>query len=149
MPLPLSDGTVTIRSPEPGDGDRIVAARDPEFHRWLGPGSAAPRPTACIVVDGEVVGWVDYDRNADWLGTDEVNIGYHLFASARGRSYASRAVRLLLTHLATDTPYRTASLLIDAENHASLRVARSVGARAAGRWDTDGGRQQLRYVIDI
>jgi len=36
--------------------------RDAEFFRWLGPGAETPAPVACIWVDDELVGWVDYGR---------------------------------------------------------------------------------------
>lgn len=49
-------------------------------------GSDNPRPTACIVVAEQVVGWVKYDRDADhdWLGDGEMNVGYFVFAEYRG-----------------------------------------------------------------
>src|SRR5262249_8134312 len=110
-----TDGVVTLRAPAPSDAAQLVAGRDGEFHRWLGPGSATPAPVACIWVGDELVGWVDYDtdREHDWLGPGEVNVGYSLFAPARGKGYASRAVELLLRHLADETPHTTATLLID------------------------------------
>ena len=124
-----TDGVVTLRAPAPGDAARLVAGRDAEFHRWLGPGAETPEPVACIWVDGELAGWVDYDtdREHDWLGPGEVNIGYSLVAPARGKGYASRAVELLLRHLADDTPHHTATLLIHPENAPSLALARRLG----------------------
>src|SRR4051794_6676427 len=103
-----TDGVVTLRAPAAGDAARLVAGRDAEFRRWLGPGSAAPAPYACVWVDDELVGWVDYDtdREHDWLGAGEVNVGYSLLAPARGKGYASRAVELLLRDLADDTSHQ-------------------------------------------
>ncbi|HEX2850277.1 MAG TPA: GNAT family N-acetyltransferase [Acidimicrobiales bacterium] len=105
----------------------LIAGRDEESRRWLGPGAADPRPTACVVVDGGVVGWVDYDEDREWLAPGEVNVGYQLFPPHRGRGYATRALQLLLHHLATSTDQRTASALIDRGNAASLAVARRAG----------------------
>ena len=126
---PMTDGAVTIRPPRDGDAAVIVASRDAEFHRWMGPGADHPQPTACIEVEGEVVGWVDYDQDGDrhWLGPGEVNVGYHVFAEHRGKGYATRAVELLVRYLAAATDHHTATLLIDRDNARSLAVARRAG----------------------
>jgi RimJ/RimL family protein N-acetyltransferase len=120
---------ITLRPPLPSDTAMLVAARDEEFRRWLGPGSDTPEPSFCILSGEQVVGWVDYDRDADhdWLGDGEVNIGYFVFAEHRGHGYAAEAVELLLQHLSHETPYTTATLLIDPENKPSLAVARRCG----------------------
>jgi RimJ/RimL family protein N-acetyltransferase len=119
----MTDGVVTLRAPEPEDRDRLIAGRDAEWRRWLGPGTDDPQPTACIVVEGEVVGWVDFDTNRRWLRSGEVNMGYSVFAPHRGNGYASRAVALLLSHLNESTPFTAACLLIDPANTPSLAVA--------------------------
>ena len=124
-----TDGLVTLRAPGPGDVDLLVANRDEEFFKWFGPGATGPRPVACVWVDDQLVGWVDYDLDADhdWLGPGEVNVGYYLFPSARGKGYASRAVELLLEHLQRDTEHTAATLLIHSENLRSLALARRLG----------------------
>jgi RimJ/RimL family protein N-acetyltransferase len=120
---PTTDGLVTICPPRSGDEALLIAGRDEEFHRWLGPGSKHPQPADCIVVGGDVVGWVDYDVERDWLGQGEVNIGYNLFARHRGNGYATRSVQLLMHQLAVSTGFTTATLLIDPDNEASLALA--------------------------
>ena len=124
-----TDGVVTLRAPQPGDVELLVANRDEEFFRWFGPGATGPRPVACVWVDDELAGWVDYDRDDDhdWLRPGEVNVGYYLFAAARGKGYASRSVELLLEHLTRDTEHRVATLLIHPENARSLAVAQRLG----------------------
>lgn len=136
MLRPTTDGVVTIRPPVPGDAERLVAGRDDEFDRFLGPGSPDPDPLGCIEVAGEVVGWVDHDTDRFWLEPGEVNIGYHLFAPQRGRGLATRAVELLVHHLAVDTDATCATLLIHPDNHRSLGLARRIGA--VRRPDLDG-----------
>ena len=129
-----ADGVVTLRAPGPGDAERIVAERDAESFRWFGPGGGNPAPFACIWVEEELVGWVDYDADAehDWLRPGEVNAGYCLFSAARGKGYASRAVELLLGHLARDTEHTVATLLIHPENTRSLALARRLGFAQRG-----------------
>jgi RimJ/RimL family protein N-acetyltransferase len=132
----LSDGVVAIRPATPHDAATIVAGRDDVSRRFLGEGDPEPRPVACVVVDGALVGWVDYDHDRFWLEPEEVNVGYQLFPEARGQGYASRAVTLLLEHLRDDTDWDVATLLIHPENQRSLALARRLGFDSAG--DLDG-----------
>ena len=119
----MTDGVVTIRPPATGDSAKLVAGRNEEWRRWLGPGDDDPRPTACIVVGGEVVGWVDADPTATHVQPGEVNVGYNVFAPYRRKGYASRAVELLMRYLVECTPFHIASVSIDDGNVASLGVA--------------------------
>jgi RimJ/RimL family protein N-acetyltransferase len=129
---PMTDGVVTIRPPEAGDSGRFIAGRDEEWRRWLGPGDDDPRPTACIVVAGEVVGWVDFDPNHERVQSGEVNVGYNVFAPHRGNGYASRAVELLIRYLDECTAFHTATLSIDSGNTGSLAVAARTGFVLSG-----------------
>lgn len=144
MLTPMTDGAVTIRPPRDGDAAILIAGRDEEFRRFLGEGDADPRPTGVIEVDGAVVGWVDYDVDRVWLDAREVNIGYHVFAAHRGKGYATRAVELLLRHLAVDTELTTATFLIDVVNERSMAVAERIGCGAPV--DFDGNRYYKRTI---
>jgi RimJ/RimL family protein N-acetyltransferase len=128
----VTDGVVTLRPPARGDSQLLIEGRDVEFFRWIGPGADVPNPVACVWVGDELVGWVDYDRGHEWLKPGEVNVGYFLFVSARGKGYASRAVELLLRHLEDRTEHAAATLVIDPENTKSLAVARRLGFGEAG-----------------
>ena len=130
-----TDGVVTLKAPRDGDAQFLVAGRDEEFFKWLGPGSESPSPVACIWVGTELVGWVDFDLEHDWLQPGEVNVGYYLFPGARGKGYASRAVELLLGHLREHTEHTTATLVIRRENVQSLRLARRLGFVQQGELD--------------
>ena len=142
----LIDGAVTLRPPRADDTAVLIEARDNAFRRWLGVGPDNPGPTACIVVGEQVAGWVDYDHDPDndWLGDGEVNIGYFVFAEHRGKGYATQAVELLLRHLARNTQYTTATLLIDPANEASLAVAGRCGFQR--RDDLRGQRYFTRPI---
>ena len=50
----VNDAEVVLRSFAADDEAALLAGRDGEWARWLGPGHAHPRPTACILVDDEV-----------------------------------------------------------------------------------------------
>jgi RimJ/RimL family protein N-acetyltransferase len=122
-----SDGVITLRPPRDGDAELLVAERDEEFFKWVGPGAETPNPVACVWAGDELVGWVDYDREHEWLRPGEVNVGYYLFPGARGKGYASRAVELLLIHLRERTEYAVATLVIDPANIRSLALACRLG----------------------
>jgi RimJ/RimL family protein N-acetyltransferase len=130
-----TDGVVTLKAPRDGDAQVLVAERDEEFFKWLGPGSEIPSPVACVWVGSELVGWVDYDQEHDWLRPGEVNVGYYLFPGARGKGYASRAVELLLVHLRDHTEHRSATLVIHRQNVQSLRLAHRLGFVQQGELD--------------
>lgn len=138
LPHPLTDGDVTIRAPRPADAAVLVAARDDVTRRFLGEGDGDPRPLAVIEVAGAVVGWVDHDTDPEhsWLEPGECNVGYQLAADHRGRGIATRAVRLLLRHLAAEGRHRVATFLIDPANLASQALATRVGAHRVA--DLDG-----------
>lgn len=139
-----TDGLVTIRPVLPGDVAPLIAGRDEVFLRFLGPGDVDPRPTGCIVVAKTVVGWVDYDVDRSWLEPGEVNVGYNVFAAYRGHGYASRAVQLLMHHLAVDASYRVATILIHPENARSRALARRL--RFTPHGDLDGNHYWKRPV---
>jgi RimJ/RimL family protein N-acetyltransferase len=125
-PSTLRDGVVTLRPSRPADVPALLAGRDEQRRQFLGTGDENPHPTFCILAADEIAGWIDYDHDAehDWLGRDEVNVGYEIFPAFRARGLATRSVQLLLHHLALDGGWSTASLLIDPENLPSLAVAK-------------------------
>jgi RimJ/RimL family protein N-acetyltransferase len=125
----------------PGDAAVLVAGRDDEARRWLGPGDPDPTPSAVVLVGGEIVGWVDADAGGEsghsWLGPGDLNLGYSVFPAHRGQGCASRAVQQLLHRLALEegaagVPPRRATLLIDRGNARSLALAARLGFPAVG-----------------
>jgi RimJ/RimL family protein N-acetyltransferase len=131
------DGIVRLRASTPGDMAMIVAGRDDEYVRWLGAGTAAPTPTACVETGSEVIGWVDYDTDPahHWLRQGEVNLGYSIIPEQRGKGFATRAVKLLLHRLALEHHFHTATVLIDPHNSTSLGVAMRAGFESRGILD--------------
>jgi RimJ/RimL family protein N-acetyltransferase len=127
-----SDGVVSIRPLGRRDAEVLLAGRDEEWHRWLGPGHNSPDPAACIVVGDDIVGYIDYCSDLSWLQTGEVNVGYNVLAAYRRKGYASRALQLLMRYLDECTAVHTATLLIDPCNAPSLAVANHAGFSLSG-----------------
>lgn len=140
----IRDDDLTLRSFHPDDEAALLAGRDDEWRRWLGPGDDHPAPTACIEIDDAVVGWVDSDPTATDVGAGETNVGYHVFAGHRGRGVATRALSLLLRRLADEGDLHTACLEIQPANIASIRVAEKAGFVRSG--DGPGGHRYRRAI---
>ncbi len=67
----LADGVVSLRCPETGDAEQLIAGRDSEFRRFIGEGSPNPEPTAVVLnPDNQIVGWIDFDVERAWLAED-------------------------------------------------------------------------------
>ena len=146
---PLSDGVVSLRPPRSGEEQVLVAGRDPEWERWLGPGEGQPRPTAVTLVGGKIVGWVDHDTDRDWLGPDEVNVGYNIFAPTAGAVTPPERCACSSASCET-TGHQRANLVIDVGNVASLGVAHALGAHVVqSNFDETGRLSSLRHVVDV
>jgi RimJ/RimL family protein N-acetyltransferase len=176
-PVRYSDGVVTIRALCEADLDADLAAKDGEQITWLWePGQRAaweamtgdeqrdharrtlrdahasfgPGPKWCFAVDtSEVryVAYVDCDLANDHVPRGDANVSYSAHPTYRGRGYVSRAVRLVLRFLTEHTDAARAHVIVDLENAASLRVARSVGASVTDSWRNEQGRTMVRHVV--
>jgi RimJ/RimL family protein N-acetyltransferase len=150
-----TDGVITLRPMTPDDADAHAAGDDAEQVRWLS-GKPSTRETALAwilrnmeswaaggpvfnfgieeVATGRLMGMVE--ANADFAKMDgveerEVNISYALYPNARGRGYATRAVKLILSFVA-EGPYVAAVIRADVNNRPSLSVAERCGFQPAG-----------------
>jgi RimJ/RimL family protein N-acetyltransferase len=144
VPLPrLSDGRVLLRAAEPRDVPAIAAGmHDPDVIRWIGPPERSAQevlvqneerwaqgsPTLSICEpDGTCVGKV-------WLSVSETDgstgsIGYWLLPAARGRGFATTAVRLLSSWAVRELGVTKVRLTTAPDNERSHRVAERSGFR--------------------
>ena len=88
---------------------------------------------------GELIGMAEANMAAPGRKVGEANISYGLHPIARGKGFATRAVRLLLQFLESFTEAHTAVAWIDPRNEASLRVAERVGMRRTQTITDDEG----------
>jgi RimJ/RimL family protein N-acetyltransferase len=178
-PLLYSDGVVEIRRQRPDDLDRHLGAIDDTQIDWLWlPGERelweAMTPEAqrahqlahlqqshdtfgegpqwrfsVDAGDEDYVAYVDCDLANPHVPAGEANIAYVSHPSFRRQGFVSRAVLLVVAFVADHTGAREAYLVIDAENQASLGVARKVGASERDRFVDTDGRSKIRHVIEI
>ncbi|MET9958698.1 GNAT family N-acetyltransferase [Streptomyces sp. NPDC006326] len=110
----------------PDEGDRAGALR---YLRVLADGGD-PRPFGAYEIrrrdDGVAIGGAGFHGPADAHGV--VTIGYGLVPAARGRGYATEALRALLDH-AREHGARGVAGDADRENTASQRVMAAAGMR--------------------
>ena len=103
---------------------RTFAARDPET--------------------GALVGGCELRIGADGLG----EVSYWTHADKRGRGYASNALALLVGYAASIGVSRLEAH-VATDNHASRRVAESVGFCQAGTFTDHDGTEMIRYTCEV
>jgi RimJ/RimL family protein N-acetyltransferase len=165
---PLSDGVVTLRAKSGRDVDALVAlCQDPEIPRW----TRVPAP----YTRADAEGWIaasELDLQAghaiDWLVVDERDevvasvavqdirpadgvgeIGYWVAAPARGRGFATRAVRLARDWAVGELGLSTLEIMVHEDNTPSQGVARAAGFAETGekRVPPRDGLPEGRYVV--
>lgn len=143
---PLSDGTVVLRPWAETDVPAITAAcRDPEIPKWI---PLVPEPyteqdaheyvaqarqwwkdgsagTFAITVDEQPVGSIGLHANARDEG--RAAVGYWVAREARGRGYATRALRLVSRWALEEIGVERLELLAEPINEPSCRVAEAAG----------------------
>jgi RimJ/RimL family protein N-acetyltransferase len=162
---PLGDGVVSLRPADERDLAAIESGiTDPEVIRWFG----HPKLSAREVLDLNRGRWLDGSGptfaicGADdrclghvWInvGSDSAGaVGYWLLPEARGRGFATRAVRLICDWAFQDLALPGLRLLTEPENLASQRVAERAGFRRQGeppsKAEKDGsGRERVVYLL--
>jgi RimJ/RimL family protein N-acetyltransferase len=168
----LTDDVVVLRPWVISDAAFMTeASRDPAIERYNGPPPQSladatviieriqqswqtlartgdPTGVAFAIVDAasdEQVGMCGVDH---WSTTDVAQFGYWLAATARGRGFATRAVRLMASWLIELGAARV-FLTIESENAASAAVARRAGFAYEGTLRAFGVWQGRRQDVDV
>jgi [ribosomal protein S5]-alanine N-acetyltransferase len=154
-----------IRDLVPGDLEAMVDLwGEPDVERWMsgfGPrtraeverwlpetiafNEATPREAHnCAIVDvvtDRVVGWIGFGPSS--RVADEVNFGYAVLASERGKSYGTDALRIVIDFCFGELGVRRFTGETAVGNDASARVMEKVGMQRTG---VAGG--QIQFGID-
>lgn len=175
----LSDDTVTIRRFDFNDLERDLEGKDEEQIKWLWGAqdrenwvamsfdqrrtharntiamyrdTFGPGPKWSFAVDaGEesYVAYVDCDLANQHVPYGQANVAYAAHPAFRGSGYVSRAVRLVFRYLEEHTEAVEAHINVATDNEPSLRVARAVGASAAGQWVDEQGNLMIRFIYRL
>lgn len=169
---PLSDGVVVLRVRAASDLDAIVSAsHDEETRRWLEDEPLEPvmderardallQRAADVWVRGDaaplVIAKADTDAPAGLLNLQSrddqtATIAYSVFPAHRGQGIAPRAVRLVIPWAREQLGIRHLLLEADAENAASIRVAKKCGFTQVDDLlvTDDTGRERHRLVHEL
>ncbi|WP_327110049.1 GNAT family N-acetyltransferase [Nocardia sp. NBC_01730] len=105
----------------PAEGDRVIAGLLAEHPDWLGPfGHRLILERASGLVVGSI--------GLFWPAVDgELEIGYGVVASRRGRGYAAEATRALAAHALTAPEVHTVCAEVELSNPPSVRVLEKAG----------------------
>lgn len=115
----------------PAEGDRVIAGLLGERPEWLGPYGHR------LIIERET-GLVVGSLGLFWPpGDGELEIGYGVVASRRGRGYASEATRALAAYGLGAPGVRTVFANVEPSNPGSVRVLEKAGfRRVSGDGDT-------------
>jgi RimJ/RimL family protein N-acetyltransferase len=125
----------------PEEGDRVIAPLLAAQPTWLGPFGHR------LIVERES-GLVVGSLGLFWPPTDgEVELGYGVVPSRRGRGYAPEAARALAAHASTAPEVETVFANVETANPASVRVLEKAGFVRTGfvRTGFDADKGTARY----
>lgn len=172
LPVTLSDEAVVLRPWRSSDAPFMVeASRDPAIERYNGPAPASAADAVAVIeriqerwraftVEGDPTGcaFAILDAAMDepagmcgidhWSSTDVAQFGYWLAAGARGRGFATRAVKLMTAWL-FDLGAARVFLTIESGNAPSAAVARRAGFTYEGTLRAYGVWQGQRQDVDV
>jgi aminoglycoside 6'-N-acetyltransferase len=135
----LTGPRVVLRSPAPDDLDRLTEIRhEPEVvARWHVPEPGefelflAEETTLVIEVDGEPIGAIQFDEEADPMYR-HAGIDLFLTAARHNQGFGSEAVAVLARHLIEDHGHHRLTIDPAADNVAAIRAYEKVGFRPVG-----------------
>jgi RimJ/RimL family protein N-acetyltransferase len=142
----LTDGVVSLRAPRGADLEILPDLVDDEVLKWTGvPGRSREdlqpwldvirrpdRPPAARFAITDAAGHLQgFLRLSSEPISESVTVGWWLGPAARGRGYASRAVRLALGWSAANGAHRFAAGIFDG-NGASIALAERLGMQSEG-----------------
>ncbi|MFF5970502.1 GNAT family N-acetyltransferase [Streptomyces sp. NPDC012769] len=126
----LTDGVVTLSPLGPGEPDPMPALHRPHPRApWRAHGPSR----AFGIRAGRVVGRVELSPAAAGLARGDVELSYALLPDARGRGFATRAVRLACAHALARGARRAVILVPAADPGPSGAVARRAGFARRGQ----------------
>jgi RimJ/RimL family protein N-acetyltransferase len=143
------DGVVRLRPLAPHDAPEHLAGEDAELWRWVTEGHPGTIETVNAFIErnlqswnalgplrnfgvwdevgGALLGNCEANFAQEGLAPGEVNLSYAIWPAFRGRGYATRAVSLLCTYLASETDRDVAIIRVDPANARSIAVAERCG----------------------
>jgi aminoglycoside 6'-N-acetyltransferase len=127
----MRDGDLKLRRSRPEDAAPLAGLfAEPEVRRWW-PDSDYDRENGWVVeVDGEPVGWVQYEEESyEWYPSVALDIA--LTTACHGQGYGRRALRLAIEHFVAQGHHRF-TIDPDAENERAIRSYAAVGFKPVG-----------------
>lgn len=148
----LSDDVVTLRAATPADVEAMhEMTQDPDMQRWTAvpvPNTREMSETFALQIGAEAwdqgtarmwvveakddAGRPRYAGNVDVRGGPVADLGFSLHPWARGRGLMTRAVRLAVDHVFTESGVESVHWRAHVGNEASLRVAHACGFQLVG-----------------
>ncbi len=166
----FTDSIVTLRPMTPADAEAHLAGEDEPTVRYLSGGRSTVAtvsawiernrvswefggPVRCFGIreaaTGRLIGMVEAHLAAPGFRAGVANISYGLYPEARGKGYATRAVRLMVSHLAEETDAGVAAIQVHPENVASAAVPARAGFRRLGERVTPDGERMLTFGLSL
>lgn len=167
--------TIELRPLTADDAEAHCAGEDEQTVRWLTGGYGDVEGTIeyfgwlarnaeaevgkrgfGVRMSGRLCGYIDFDPDLDNAEPGEVNLAYGVHPWARGQGVAVEAVRLVCEVLRRDGIGTRATIRVEPENMASVRVAEKSGFRHVRDYPSttdkhsDGSPKTMSlYLLDL